>query len=111
MQIDVMHSVAIIAVVATVTALTRFLPFMIFPAGREVPKTVNYLGNVLPYAIMGMLVIYCLRSISFATAGQWAPALISVVLVAVVHAWKRNTLVSVLLGTVVYMVLIQTVFA
>ena len=111
MQIDVIHSMAIIAVVALVTALIRFSPFIIFPAGKEAPKTINYLGTVLPYAIMGMLVIYCLRNTSFASAGQWAPAFISVALVVALHVWKRNTLISVLCGTICYMVLVQTVFA
>lgn len=99
-----------ILVIALVTAALRFIPFVIFSGDRPVPKFVTYLGRVLPYSIMAMLVVYCLKGISFVTAPFGLPELISVVLVAVLHVWKRNTLFSIICGTVCYMVLIQVVF-
>ncbi len=99
-----------ILVIALVTAALRFIPFVIFSGDRPVPKFVTYLGRVLPYSIMAMLVVYCLKGISFVAAPFGIPEVISVVLVAVLHVWKRNTLFSIICGTVCYMVLIQVVF-
>lgn len=103
------HSAALVAVIALVTMALRFLPFAIF-RNRRTPEYVAYLGRVLPYAIMGMLVVYCLRNISFAAMPFGLPELISCALVVVLHLWKRNTLVSIIGGTVCYMVLVQLVF-
>lgn len=96
-----------IMVIALVTALLRFLPFLVFNGTRTVPKVVHYLGNVLPYSIMGMLVVYCLKDVSFGMFGDWLPELISVVVVVLLHVWKRNTLLSIIGGTVCYMILIR----
>lgn len=101
---------SMILVIALVTAALRFLPFVIFGGGRKVPQFVSYLGRVLPYSIMAMLVVYCLKGISFIKAPFGIPELISVVLVVVLHVWKRNTLFSIVGGTVCYMVLVQLVF-
>ncbi len=101
---------SMILVIALVTAALRFLPFVIFGGGRKVPQFVSYLGRVLPYSIMAMLVVYCLKGISFIKAPFGIPELISVVLVVVLHVWKRNTLLSIVGGTVCYMVLVQLVF-
>ena len=103
------HGALLIAVIAMVTMALRFAPFLIFN-GRETPKFIAYLGKVLPFAIMGMLVVYCLRSTSLAALSGWLPQLISVLLVAALHLWKRNTLLSIISGTVCYMVLVQLVF-
>ena len=103
------HSAALIVVIALVTMGLRFLPFAIF-RNRQTPKYISYLGRVLPYAIMGMLVVYCLRGISFAAAGSWLPELLACILVAVLHLWKKNTLLSIIGGTVCYMILVQVVF-
>lgn len=103
-------ALSLILVMAIVTAGLRFLPFMIFTKGRKVPEVVAYLGRVLPYAVMAMLVVYCLKGISFVKAPFGVPELISVVLVVVLHVWKRNTLLSIVGGTVCYMVLVQMVF-
>ena len=84
------HAVLTIAVCALVTAGLRFLPFLIFSEKRKTPPVIAYLGQVLPCAIMGMLVVYCLKGISFAKAPFGLPELISVILVAVLHIWKRN---------------------
>ena len=104
------HTWCTIAVIALVTALLRFLPFSIFSGNRKTPKIVEKLGRVLPYAIMGMLVVYCLKDLNFASAPGFLPQLIACAVVVVLHVWKRNTLVSIIGGTVCYMVLVQLVF-
>ena len=104
------HAALIIAVAGAVTLLLRFLPFLIFNGKRETPPYIIYLGKVLPYAIMGMLVIYCLRGISFAAAANFLPELIACAVVVLAHVWKRNTLLSIISGTVCYMLLVQFVF-
>ena len=105
-----MHDVLLVAVVALVTILLRFLPFWIFGENRSTPPLIAYLGQVLPYAIMGMLVVYCLKDISFTAAPFGAPELIGCAVVAGLHIWKRNTLLSIGAGTVCYMLLVQLVF-
>ena len=99
-----------ILVIALVTAALRFVPFIIFRGNRPVPEYITYLGRVLPYSVMAMLVVYCLKGISYLKAPFGIPELISVVLVAVLHVWKRNTLFSIICGTICYMILIQVVF-
>lgn len=102
--------ILLIAVIALVTIALRFVPFLIFGGKRKTPKYVSYLGRVLPYAIMGMLVVYCLRSTGFSVISEWLPQLISCALVVVLHLWKKNTLLSILGGTICYMVLVQMLF-
>lgn len=104
------HEWGIVAVVALVTALLRFLPFLIFNERRKAPRLVEKLGRVLPCAIMGMLVVYCLRDISFASPAGFVPALVAGAVVAALYLWRRNTLLSILAGTVCYMALVQLVF-
>ena len=104
------HAALIIVVAGAVTLLLRFLPFLIFNGKRETPPDIIYLGKVLPYAIMGMLVIYCLRGISFTAAANFLPELIACAVVVLAHVWKRNTLLSIISGTVCYMLLVQFVF-
>ena len=103
-------AIAAIAVMAIVTFLTRALPFLLFDRGESPPKIVLYLGRVLPPAIIAMLIIYCLRGVSFATPGGWVPQLLCVGVVVVLHLWKHNNLLSIFGGTVLYMVLVQAVF-
>ena len=105
-----MYSVWIIAVAALVTMATRFLPFLIFRGGKKTPDIIVYLGKVLPFAIMGMLVVYCLKDIRFLSAPYGIPELLGCAAVAALHLWKRNTLLSIGIGTVLYMVLVQMVF-
>ena len=105
-----MHSVLIVAVVALVTIGLRFLPFAVFSGNKPVPPFVAYLGRVLPYAIMGMLVVYCLRNTQLAAAPHGAPEIIACAVVAGLHLWKRSTLLSIVGGTVCYMLLVQIVF-
>ena len=99
-----------IAFIAAVTFLTRALPFLLFDRGESPPKLVLYLGRVLPPAIIAMLIIYCLRDISFAAPAGWAPQLIAVGAVVLLHLWKKNNLLSIFGGTILYMVLVQAVF-
>ena len=103
------YVIAIIAVMAIVTMLLRFLPFMIF-GERKTPKYIDYLGKYLPYAIMGMLVVYCLKGITFTGAPFGIPEILAVAVTAGLHIWKRNTLISIICGTVCYMLLIQFIF-
>ena len=107
-MINVGQSLAIIAVTAAVTALIRFSPFLIFHKGA--PKPILYLGEVLPFAVMGMLVVYCLKNTSFISAPYGAPELLAILFVVIVHKWKHNTLLSVAGGTICYMLLVQMVF-
>ena len=101
------HAAVLVAVMAAVTALLRFLPFLIFRGGRKTPALISYLGQVLPQAIIGMLVIYCLKDVSFAAAPYGLPELIAAAAVVGLQAWRRSSLVSILSGTVIYMVLIR----
>ena len=105
-----MHSALIVAVVALVTIGLRFLPFVIFSGSKQTPPFVAYLGRVLPYAIMGMLVVYCLRNVNLASAPHGAPELLSCLIVAGLHLWKRSTLLSIIGVTLSYMLMVQIVF-
>ena len=104
------HDILLVAVAAVVTAATRFLPFLIFGEKRKTPAIIEYLGKVLPFAIMGMLVIYCLKGVSFAAFPFGIPEMIGCLVVILLHIWKRNTLLSIGAGTVCYMLLVQLVF-
>lgn len=97
-------------VMALVTAATRFLPFLLFRSQERTPKTVTYLGKVLPAAIMGMLVVYCLKDVRFTAAPFGLPELFGCAIVALLHIWKRNSLLSIGVGTLAYMLLVQLVF-
>ena len=99
-----------VAMVVLGTAATRFLPFLIFPAGKETPKYVRDLGKVLPAAVFGLLVVYSLKDVSILSGSHGIPELISIVLVIVLHVWKRQMLLSIAGGTVCYMLLVQLVF-
>ena len=105
-----MHALGIVAVAALVTAALRFLPFAVFRGDRETPPYIAYLGKVLPFAIMGMLVVFCLKGVSLTAAPYGLPEMIACVFTAGLHVWKRNTLLSIAGGTAVYMVLVQMVF-
>lgn len=100
-----------IGVIALCTLLTRALPFWIFPAGKPTPKWVAYLGNVLPYAIIGMLIVYCLKDTSLLSAPHGLPEALGVGAVAGLYLWRKNALLAIGGGTVLYMVLVQLVFA
>ena len=99
-----------ILVMALVTAALRFLPFWIFHSSEKRPAIITYLGTVLPYGVMGMLVVYCLKNISLLASPHGLPELLAVAAVAGLHIWKRNTLLSIFGGTAFYMVLVQLIF-
>ena len=99
-----------IVVIVLGTMLTRFLPFLLFPAGKPTPKAVHYLGSVLPGAVFGLLVVYCLKNVSLFTGSHGLPELISIALVVLLHLWKRQMLLSIAGGTACYMLLVQFVF-
>ena len=110
MPVSIGMSFMIIVVVASATFATRLVPFLLFPKGKEIPAVIQYLGKVLTPAVIGMLVVYCLKSIQITTAPHGIPEAIAVIVTAVLHVWKRNNLLSIGVGTVLYMVLIQAVF-
>ena len=99
-----------IAMIVLGTALTRYLPFMLFPAGKQTPPYVRYLGKVLPSAVFGLLVIYCLRNVNVVGGTYGIPELLAITLVIVLHLWKRQMLLSIAGGTIFYMILVQTLF-
>lgn len=104
------HVIWYVLVAAVITAALRFAPFLIFGRGQETPKLITYLGKVLPYAIMGMLVVYCLKDVDFLAKPFGAPELIGIAITAGLHIWRRNSLLSIGVGTVAYMLLVQLVF-
>ena len=99
-----------VAVIALVTAAIRFLPFLVFKNGRAAPKLVVKLGRLLPFAVMGMLVVYCLKDVRFTSLSGFLPALIASTVVCGAYIWKRNTLISIISGTLCYMLLVQLIF-
>lgn len=110
MPLSAEKSFLIILVVAITTFATRVIPFLVFPKGKEIPKVIQYLGKVLTPAVIGMLVVYCLKDTVVLKSPYGIPELISVCVVAGLHIWKRNNLISIGVGTVLYMFLVQVVF-
>ena len=99
-----------IAAVVLGTMVTRFLPFILFPANKPTPKYIQYLGKVLPYAVIGLLVVYCFKSLSITTYPFGLPEVIGVINIILLHWWKRNMLISIAGGTIVYMLAVQGIF-
>lgn len=104
------QQIVIIGMVVLGTVITRFLPFIIFPAGRPTPKYVQYLGKVLPAAVLGMLVVYSIKDINLLAGHHGIPELIAIAVVVLLHLWKKQMLLSIAGGTVCYMLLVQLVF-
>ena len=98
------------AVIASVTIVIRFLPFLFFNNGQKTPKLVEKLGQLLPYSVMGMLVIYCLKEIRFTDLSGFLPELIASTVVCSIYIWRKNTLISIISGTLCYMALVQFIF-
>lgn len=109
MTMTLTQAVITVAAVVLGTMTTRFLPFILFPEGRKPPAYIQYLGKVLPFAVIGLLVVYCLKDVSFLTAPFGIPELLGIAATAALHLWKRNMLISISGGTVIYMVLIQVI--
>lgn len=103
-----LHPALLVAVIAVVTIALRALPFALFR--ERTPAVVVYLGRVLPYAMMAMLVVYCLRGVSLSAPGHGLPEALAVGTTAALHKWRHNTLLSILAGTLLYMFLVQSVF-
>ncbi|MDD5901090.1 MAG: branched-chain amino acid transporter permease [Lachnospiraceae bacterium] len=106
----VAQEIITIALCALATMLTRFIPFLVFRTNKPTPKYIRYLGKALPAAIFGMLVVYCLKNVTILTGNHGLPELLTICLVVLLHLWKRNMLLSILGGTVCYMLLVQIVF-
>lgn len=104
------NDLKIIIVVALGTILTRALPFIIFNDPKKKPVIVDYLGKVLPYSIMAMLVVYCLKEINLFDSKHWLPEIIAVLITIIIHLLKRNTLLSIIIGTISYMICVQLIF-
>ena len=104
------HAMVLILTMMVGTMATRFLPFLLLGDKRQTPPFISYLGKVLPYAIMGMLVVYCLKGVSVTQLSSLTPAALGVGITAGLHFWKHNTLISIIGGTVCYMLLVQMVF-
>lgn len=110
MKPETTNVILMIVITAIIMFAVRFAPFALFGGRRTVPKTVSYLGEVLPPAVMAILIVYCLKTISFTSTANYLPQLISVAVVVLLHVWKRNNLLSIGVGTVCYMLLIHYVF-
>ena len=108
---DVKHSILIIAVIALITMAIRYTPFLIFGGKKKTPKIVIYLGKVLPFAMIGMLAVYCFKDVTLLSFPFALPELTAAIVVVATYMWKGNTLISVASGTVSYMLLVQLVFA
>ena len=104
------QALIIIAILTLGTCITRFLPFILFPNAASAPRYITYLGKALPAAAISLLVVYCFRDINFLTPSHGLPEIIAVASVIVLHIWKKNTLLSVGVSTVIYMLLVQNVF-
>ncbi len=110
MPLSVKETVLIIIVAAVCTFATRLFPFALFPGKKEVPKFVHYLGEILPVAIIGVLIVYCLKDFTGGDKNIILPQIIAVAATAIIHIWKKNTLLSIAVGTIGYMLLIHFVF-
>ena len=111
MQLTAAETLASIAVMSAVTFLTRALPFLLFDRGEHPPKIVLYLGKVLPPAIIAMLIVYCMKGVTFSTPAGWIPTLLAGAAAVLLHLWKGNDLISIFGATGLYMVLVQGVFS
>ncbi|WFR55194.1 AzlD domain-containing protein [Anaerocolumna sp. AGMB13025] len=101
------QSILFFGIISLTTMAIRALPFLLFPENKKTPKFILYLGSVLPYTIIGMLVIYCLKDVSFVKTPYGLPEVISIAVIVLLHLWKNNTLLSIGAGTVIYMFLVQ----
>jgi len=110
MKMTLFQQAVTVGMVILGTVLTRALPFLLFPAGKATPRFIQYLGKVLPSAVFGLLVVYCLKHVTVLSGNHGLPELISIALVVGLHLWKRQMLLSIAGGTVCYMVLVQTIF-
>jgi len=99
-----------IAMMSLGTIITRFLPFICFPDGKKTPNYILYLGKALPFSVMGLLIVYCLKGVSVTVSPFAAPELFAIICIIALHLWKKNLLLSIGVGTAIYMIMIQFVF-
>ena len=111
MRLNFIQSLIIVAMVALATQITRWTPFLVFSGSRKLPRVVEDLGRLLPPAMMGLLVVYCFKNVSWLSGSHGAPELLATAAVVGLHLWKKNVLLSIAGGTALYMVLLQVVFA
>ncbi|MDD2458379.1 MAG: AzlD domain-containing protein [Eubacteriales bacterium] len=111
MTLSPLETVLIVALMALATMTTRFLPFILFPADKETHPYVTYLGKVLPYAVIGLLVVYCLKGVDILAAPHGLPEALAIGVIVALQLWKGNSLVSIGAGTAVYMVLVQGILS
>lgn len=105
---DYRHAMIIILIMGLATFATRIVPVLIFGRGEKVPDYIMYLGRTVPYTAMGLLIVYCLKDISFTASTHAIPEIIALALVIATYLWKRNTIASVVIGTILYMILVQS---
>ncbi|KPU44432.1 branched-chain amino acid transport protein (AzlD) [Oxobacter pfennigii] len=110
MTLTPIQTFIIICMVTIGTIITRFLPFIIFQGTKSNNSYISYLGQVLPYSAIGLLVVYCLKSVNFKSHAYGIPEAVAIIFIILLHYWKENTLLSIGVGTVIYMVLVQAVF-
>ncbi len=107
---SIAEQIITIAAISLATMLTRFLPFLVFPADKPTPKIIKYIGDMLPPAVFGLLVVYCLKNVNILTASHGIPEAVAILLVVLVHLRKRQMLLSIAVGTLSYMYLVQYIF-
>lgn len=110
MLLTPVQTCVMILAVALGAMVTRFIPFFLFPETKKQSKVITYLGQVLPPAMMGLLVVYCLKDVSLQTAPHGIPEAIAIMIILIVHKWRHNVLISIGGGTIAYMILVQKVF-
>ncbi|HHX55598.1 MAG TPA: branched-chain amino acid transporter AzlD [Clostridiales bacterium] len=110
MPLSISQSLIMFGVMALVTAILRVTPFLMFPDNKETPKYILYLGKVLPNTIIAMLVVYCLKDINLFLYPNALPEIIAIIVIIILHIWKRNTLLSIASGTFIYILLVQNIF-
>ncbi|GIN42362.1 MULTISPECIES: branched-chain amino acid transporter permease [Heyndrickxia] len=110
MTMNITQQIIIVAMVVFGTMLTRFVPFIVFPSGKNTPKYIQYLGKVLPSSVFGLLVIYSLKDVRLLSGSHGIPELLGVITVVILHFWKKNMFLSIAGGTIIYMLLVQMVF-
>lgn len=110
MQLTPLQTLITVLAVALGTIVTRFLPFIVFPQSKNPPKAVLQIGKMLPPAMMGLLVVYCLKDVQFTSGSHGLPELIAIAVILAIHKWKGNVLLSIGVGTVLYMLMVQLIF-
>lgn len=110
MTLTPIHILIIVIMVTIATMITRFLPFIIFQHSKSNSSFIRYLGQVLPYSAIGLLVVYCLKNVNIKSPTNWIPEAIAIIFISILHYWKGNTLLSIGAGTIIYMILVQVVF-